>query len=81
MLGVFEFAGGDDVGAEVGEPEVLGATEEEDGAVGFGQQKEEREEGQAGVHEADPEGPAPADGGGGVAGDDGGDERAEDCSL
>lgn len=73
MLVVFEFAGGDDVRVGVGESKVAGALEEEDGAVGFGQQKEQGEEGGAGVHEADPKGPAPADGGGGVAGDDGGD--------
>ena len=81
-VGGFELARGDDAGVCFGGlfAEGAGAALEEDGGVGLWHDCYQ-EEGCAGVDEADPEGPAPADCGGGEAGDDGGAEGAAGCCL
>ena len=52
--------------ARVGGAEAAGASEEEDRGVGLGED-EEGDKGYGGVDGGDPESPAPADRGGGVA--------------
>lgn len=69
-----------DVGLGVQLADAPGPPDEEDGAVGLGQE-DERNHGETRVDEADPEGPPPPDGGRAEAGDDGGEERAEDGGL
>lgn len=75
-----ELAGGDDTRGRVLLAQLLSAPGEEDGAKGLGEE-EYHGEGDGREHDADPEGPAPADGIGAKAGYDGGEEGPKDCGL
>jgi hypothetical protein len=70
----------DHVGLWVLLADPAGPPDEEDRAVGLGEE-DQRDHGQACVDEPDPKGPPPANSGGAEAGYDGGEERAEDCGL
>lgn len=73
---LLEVAWGDGAGGRVGGAELAGAAGEEDGPVRLWEERGE-EEGEAGEDEGDPEAPAPADGFGREARDDGGEDRAK----
>ena len=77
---LLELVGRHDAGIWVGLANLAGPVQQEDGTESLGQEQQ-RQHCEAGVHESDPEGPAPAHNWGGVSRDDGGDQWTEHCCL
>lgn len=78
---LLRLVGGDERRVGVGPAELLGPADEDDRSRCFGEEEEEEEKGQAGVDEADPEAPAPADGRGAETGDDWSKDRTKKGGL